>query len=65
LLNPNFLPAGQELRRIHFLGLAASPDDATNPLTVDLLSSQKPYFTTVGGSSIFFKQPVAWRTLKS
>jgi len=52
LLNPNFLPAGQELKRIHSLGLASSLDDSPNPLIADLLSSQKSYFTTIADSSI-------------
>ena len=42
LLNPNFLPAGKELKRSHSLGLAASPDDSANPLIADLVSMQKP-----------------------
>jgi hypothetical protein len=53
LLNPNFLPAGQELKRIHSLGLAASADDSPNPLFTDLVSSQKSYFETIVGSPIF------------
>lgn len=53
LLNPNFLPAGKELKRIHSLGLAASLDDAPNPLFTDLVSSQKSYFETIAGSPIF------------
>ena len=40
----NFLAAGQELKRIHSLGLAASPDDSANPLMADLLSESKILF---------------------
>jgi len=54
LLNPNFLAAGKELKRIHSLGLASSLDNAPNPVSADLFSSQKSYFTTIAGSSISF-----------
>jgi integrase/recombinase XerD len=54
LLNPNFLAAGKELKRIHSLGLASSLDNAPNPVSADLFSSQKSYFTTIACSSISF-----------
>jgi hypothetical protein len=53
LLNPNFLPAGKELKRIHSLGLASSADNSPNPILTDLVSSQKSYFETIAGSPIF------------
>jgi hypothetical protein len=52
LLNPKILLAGQELKRIHSLGLAASPDDFTNPVLADLLASDKSYFSTISGTCI-------------
>jgi tetratricopeptide (TPR) repeat protein len=52
LLNPNFLSAGKELKRIHSLGLASSLDPSSNPVLADLLSSNKWYFTTVTSSFI-------------
>jgi hypothetical protein len=52
LLNPNFLPARKELKRIHSLGLASSLDDSPNPVLTDLMPSQKAYFVTIASSSI-------------
>jgi hypothetical protein len=52
LLNPNFLPAGQELKHIHSLGLASSLDPSSNPVLADLLTSNNSYFTTVTSSFI-------------
>lgn len=40
LLNPNFLLAGKELKRIHSLGLASSLDDSPKPVLPDLASSK-------------------------
>ena len=52
LLNPNFLSAGKESKRIHSLGLASSLDDSPNPVFTDLISSQKSYFIPMAGSPI-------------
>ncbi len=52
LLNPNFLPPGKELKRIHSLGLASSVDNSPNPILTDLVSSQRSYFITIAGLSI-------------
>jgi len=46
LLNPNFLPPGKELQRIHSLGLASSLSDSPNPVLTDLASSQGSSFTS-------------------
>ena len=52
LLNPNFLPAGKELERIHSFGLTSPLDNFPNSAFADLTSRQKSYFMTIAGSSI-------------
>jgi hypothetical protein len=51
LLNPNFLPAGKELKRIDSLGLASSPNDSPNPILMDLALSQASSFTSFAAST--------------
>jgi hypothetical protein len=51
LLNPNFLPAGQELKRIHSLGLASSLDDSPNPLLIDLALCPSYSFNSLANST--------------
>jgi hypothetical protein len=46
LLNPNFLPVGKELQRIHSLGLASSADDSPNPALIDLAWNRGYSFTS-------------------
>jgi hypothetical protein len=52
LLNPNFLPAGKELKLIHALGLTSSLDDSANAVATDLASSRGYYFSSITCSSV-------------